>query len=402
MDLPSYGDLTNKDPYDYYGRLIEETPDGVTWDDGLGVWLVRKRDDCREVHRDEDTFAHRYLDFPGAEEIWGGRRALLNLEGPEHTALHRFMLGFFSMRIVEQYRQTYVRPLLDLLLGKIAGDGHADLDAAVANALPAYVIAAMLGVAIEDEEALENFKDWTEATFEWVASRGEVPDLLDRALDAARNLDAALIPLVRERADGRGDDLISTLWREGPTMIEDWDEQHMLAQSRVILNAGSHSTSHLLRNCIYMLLTRPDLRDALVTDPSLAQSFVDETMRYLGVIHFHLRLVEADTQVGGCPIAKGDRVYTMLSAANRDPEHFADPTEFRLDRDNLHTHLGFGFGPRRCIGANLARVEAAEMVQRLLVTFPDLSFAEDAPAPQMKGYMGRSYGPLQARWTVRS
>jgi cytochrome P450 len=401
-DTKSYLDVTDEDPYGFYEELRARSESGLTWDDGLGAWLVVRRTDCREVHKDEDTFAHRYLDFPGAAKVWGGERALLNLEGPVHTALHRFMLGFFSMRVAENYREIYVKPLVEGLLSKFADLGEGDLDTGLANRLPAYVIAALLGVSIDDEESLENFKDWTEATFEWVGSRGEDPDALNRALEAASHLDAFLTPIIRERRDGLGDDLISALWREGPKVLEDWGEQDMLAQARVILNAGSHSTSHLLRNCIFLLLTRPDLRDQLKRDPSLALNFVDETMRYLGVIHFHLRSVETDTQISGCPVAKGDRVYTMLSAANRDPEAFDDPLEFRLDRDNLHTHLGFGFGPRRCIGANLARLEAAEMVEQLLQRFPDMVLADDGPTPEMTGYMGRSYGPLLARWSLPS
>jgi cytochrome P450 len=149
-----------------------------------------------------------------------------------------------------------------------------------------------------------------------------------------------------------------------------------------------------------MLLTRPDLRDRLVAEPELTQRFVDETMRYLGVIHFHLRSVEVDTEVAGCPVARGDRIQSILSAANRDPEHFEDPLTFRLDRRNVQTHLGFGFGPRRCIGANLARAEAAEMVGQLLRVFPDVRFTEHTRQPEMTGNMGRSYKPLHARLTA--
>jgi cytochrome P450 len=399
-EVPSYAEVTNKDPYAYYEQLREASPQGIRWDEGLGAWLVHTHADCKVVHHDEDTFAHRYLDFPGAAEIWGGKRALLNLEGPAHAALHSFMLGYFTQRVVETYRETFARPLIQTLLARIADRDEADLDRALALPLPAYVIAAMLGVPLEDEESLDNCKVWTEATFVWVATRGEDPRLLEAALDAARNLDELLIPLIQQRRHGSGDDLISSLWREGPKVIDDWGEADMLAQARVVLNAGSHSTTHLLRNCIYMLLTRPDLRDRLKADPGLTQKFVDETMRYLGVIHFHLRSVEVDTEVAGCPVARGDRIQSVLSAANRDPEQFEDPLEFRLDRRNVQTHLGFGFGPRRCIGANLARAEAAEMVIQLLDAFPDIEFAERAPAPHMTGNMGRSYTPLHTRLTV--
>jgi len=398
--IPSYVELIDRDPYAYYEELRAASPSGIRWDDGLDAWLVHTHAGCKVVHQDEDTFAHRYLDYPGAAEIWGGERALLNLEGPAHAALHSFMLGYFTSRVVDTYRATYARPLIETLLGKIRDDHEADLDRALALPLPAYVIAAMLGVPLDDEEALDNCKVWTEATFVWVATRGQDPHLLDAALQAAANLNELLKPLIRARRDGSGDDLISSLWREGPKVIQDWGEKDMLAQARVVLNAGSHSTTHLLRNCIYMLLTRPDLRDRLVAEPELTQRFVDETMRYLGVIHFHLRSVEVDTEVAGCPVARGDRIQSILSAANRDPEHFEDPLTFRLDRRNVQTHLGFGFGPRRCIGANLARAEAAEMVGQLLRVFPDVRFTEHTRQPEMTGNMGRSYKPLHARLTA--
>jgi cytochrome P450 len=397
-DIESYATFTDNDPYDFYERLRWATPAGIRWDEGCGAWLVNAYSECKVIHRDEDTFAHRYLDFPGAAEVWGGDRALLNLEGSAHAELHRFMLSYFTTRVVENYRASFVQPLTETLLARAASRGEAELDRAVAVRLPAYVIAAILGVSLDDEESLEKCKVWTEATFVWVATRGEDPAILAAALDAARNLDELVKPLILARKAGTGDDLISTLWREGPKVREDWGEPDMLAQARVVLNAGSHSTSHLLRNCIYMLLTRPELRTQLNSEPSLIQNFVDETMRYLGVIHFHIRSAEIDTEIAGCPVAKGDRVQSILSAANRDPEHFDDPLEFRLDRRNVQTHLGFGFGPRRCIGANLARAEAAEMVRQMLVALPDLEFAEGAPAPEMSGNMGRSYSPLYARW----
>jgi len=90
----------------------------------------------------------------------------------------------------------------------------------------------------------------------------------------------------------------------------------------------------------------------------------------------------------------------VLAAANRDPERFEDPLEFRLDRPNAREHLGFGFGPRLCIGANLARAEAIELVEALLDRFPDLMLDEEAEEPTMSGHMPRSYSPLPARWTV--
>ncbi len=400
QEVPSFLSVTNTDPWEFYERLRESEPDGVHWDDEMGAWLAVKYLDCRRIHREEETFAHRYLDFPGAVEVHGGERGILILEGEDHTTLHRFLIRYFSLRVVAGYRDEIVRPLVNRLLDKVASNGSGNLDAAIADPLPAYVIAALLGISIDDEQTLANVKDWNEDIMRWSGTFGEDPESLEIARTAARHLKEVLMPIIRDRNDNPQDDFVSELWREGPNLLENWNEADVLAQARVMLFAGAESTSHLLRNCIYMLLTRPDLRDRLREERELIPSFVDETHRYVGVIHFHVRVANVDTEISGCPVSAGDRVHPVLAAANRDPERFEDPLEFRLDRPNAREHLGFGFGPRLCIGANLARAEAIELVEALLDRFPDLMLDEEAEEPTMSGHMPRSYSPLPARWTV--
>jgi cytochrome P450 len=402
-ELPSFLSVKNAYPYDFYEQVRTSEPSGVHWDEEMGAWLAVRHADCKRIHRDEDTFAHPYWDMPGSVEVHGGERGILMLDGPDHTTLHRFLIRFFSVRVVEEYRNLYVRPLVRRLIDRLAAKGCAKLDTEFADPLPAYVIGALLGIPLDDEQKLANCKDWNEDIMRWSGTFGEDADVLETAKRAAKNLADVLLPIIDDRKQNPrddSDDLISTLWREGPNLLDNWSESDVLAQARVLLFAGAESTSHLLRNCIYLLLTRPDLRDALKADRTRIPNFVDETMRYIGVIHFHIRAATADTEISGCPIAKGDRIHPVLAAANRDPSHFEDPLEFRLDRENAREHLGFGFGPRLCIGANLARAEAAETVEELLERFPDIMLDKDGVEPSMSGHMPRSYSPLPARWTV--
>ena len=401
-EVPSFISVHNREPYEYYERLRDSDPSGVHWDAGMNAWMLTKHADCARVHRDEEVFAHPYWDMEGASEVHGGDRGILMLEGTEHTVLHRFLIRFFSVRVVTQYREEYVAPLIDRLVGRFAPAGHANLDTALADPLPAYVICALLGVPLDDEEKLANCKVWNEHIMGWSQTFGEDPEALGSARAAARNLADVLLPIIEDRRVNRTDDLLSALWTEGPNLLENWTHADVLANARVMLFAGAESTSHLLRNCIYLMLTRPELRDELRARPELIPNFVEETLRYLGVIQFHIRAATTDTEISGCPISKGDRLHPVLGAANRDPNKFDEPLEFQLERPDARDHLGFGFGPRLCIGANLARAEAAEMIAALLERFPDITLDETGGEPVMFGGMPRSFRPLPARWTPRS
>jgi cytochrome P450 len=398
VEIPSYLSVEDDDPFPYYELLRRNTEHGVHWDEEMRAWLALGHADCSRVQRDEEIFRHPYWDLPGAVEVQGGERGILMLQGRDHTTVHRFLIRHFSVRVVNEYRDRYIRPLVQRLTEKFAHDGAADLDSALAEHLPAYVICALLGVSIDDEEVLARCKEWNDDIMRWSETFGEDPSALEDARSSARNLATVLLPIIRDRKENPQDDLVSALWREGPNLLEDWTEGDVLAQARVMLFAGSETTTHLVRNALYLLLTRPELREELREHPDRIPGFVEETLRYYGVIHFRIRAAAGDTELSGCPIAAGDRVHPVLSAANRDPERFEDPDEFRIGRENIKDHLAFGLGPRMCVGANLARAEAVEVVEYLLQRLPNLRLDDGREPPAMHGHMPRSFVPLHATW----
>ncbi|HEX6867829.1 MAG TPA: cytochrome P450, partial [Candidatus Limnocylindrales bacterium] len=105
-----------------------------------------------------------------------------------------------------------------------------------------------------------------------------------------------------------------------------------------------------------------------------------------------------DAELGGAPIARGDLVIVSLTAANRDPDTFADPDTFDLARPNARAHVAFAQGPHACVGPHLARTEAGAAVDAALDAWPDLSLEPGATPPT--GVVFRKPRSLPVRWTT--
>jgi cytochrome P450 len=73
-----------------------------------------------------------------------------------------------------------------------------------------------------------------------------------------------------------------------------------------------------------------------------------------------------DTTLCGVDLSAGSRLVLLWGAANRDPSHFGNANEFRLDRPSGKGHITFGKGAHFCVGAALARLEAKIVIGELL------------------------------------
>ena len=90
------------------------------------------------------------------------------------------------------------------------------------------------------------------------------------------------------------------------------------------------------------------------------------------------RRVKKPVDMAGVTMEPGQDVYMGWAAANRDPDSFACPAEFRMDREH-YRHFSFGFGIHICPGAPLARMELRVVLDELLKAFPDLKVEEPVP-----------------------
>ena len=171
------------------------------------------------------------------------------------------------------------------------------------------------------------------------------------------------------------DDVLSVLTtarREGT--LSNKEVRHLGYQ---LLVAGHETTTSLLGMLLYRLLTQPELMTALRNDPDLIPVAVEEALRFDSPVHGLFRTNRDELVVHGETIAPGSKLQVCYAAANRDPAQFADPDQFRLDRDHREAarHVAFGWGIHFCIGAPLARLEAKVAFEQVLARLDEIELA---------------------------
>jgi cytochrome P450 len=194
--------------------------------------------------------------------------------------------------------------------------------------------------------------------------------------------------LRRREGTGPGDDLLSQLL-SAEVDGEALSDQTVLEIAFLVIAGGLDNTASLLANVLLYLHQHHDDRDRLRGDLELTHSAFEEFLRFFSVTLAEARTATEDTEIGGFEVQAGERVYIVWASANRDPEAFERPDEIILDR-SPNRHLGFGWGPHRCIGAQLGKEIFSSGLQAVLTRLPDYRVLED----EMQKYpsVGLAYG----------
>ena len=148
-----------------------------------------------------------------------------------------------------------------------------------------------------------------------------------------------------------------------------FSDDELIATCMLILFAGHETTTNLISNGILTLIKNPPELKKLLKNPDLLNLTIEEIMRFDGPTNSLVRSVERDHELHNKKLKKGDRVFAMVSSANRDENIFSEPDTFKIDR-SPNRHLTFGFGPHLCIGAALAREEGRIAINNFFDHYP--------------------------------
>ncbi len=367
-----------EDPFPVLRRLQAEDP--VHWSEILKSWVLTRYDDVRAALADPRLSADRLTSFlrhqagdrPLAEALAELGRSLglwaVFTDPPLHTRLRGLLTDAFTPRAVETLRPT-VRALVDALIDGVAAAGRLDLVRDIAAPLPVAVIGDLLGVPRVDGPAL---KQWSDDLATFVGSAVATSDKYERAAASLREMNAYFRALAAERrARPRQDVLSALVAAAGQGRLAD-DE--LVASCTLLLFAGHETTTNLIGNGVLALLRHPDQCERWRRDPTLTATAVEELLRFEGPGQALVRVALDDLAIGGRRIRRGDRLFVMINAANRDPRRFVDPDRLDLGREP-NPHLTFGHGRHFCVGAPLARLEAQVALPRLLERLPGLALA---------------------------
>jgi cytochrome P450 len=329
-----------------------------------GLFYVARYQDVMDVCRAPQTF-HQGRHIPRAFDTRTDEQ--LNLgetDPPQHTRVRRVLASLFTPAKVAAMEGA-IRTICDVLVDRFAARGRADLVAELAAPMPAAVIGSLSGLP---ERHYAKIMPYAEAFMQRMD-----PDESKRNAANVRvdEFDALAREVIRARraSDKRPADVLTGLIEardaDGKPLSEEKILTHM---TKDVIVGGTETTKHLIGNLLYNLCGTAGAYARVRADRSLVAVAIEETLRLNGPAQILFRVPAVDTEIRGCPIPAGATIGLGYASANHDEEVFKNPDLFDLDRPRSKTqpHFGFGHGIHACVGAPLARLEAACALNALL------------------------------------
>lgn len=367
----------NGSPWHIFDDL--RTNDPVHWDEepapNHGFWSLTRYNDIVKVLRDTETFSSE----KGAvsleeldEDQLEARKSMIETDGIRHRALRKLMQDSFTPRAVAGY-ETFLRGLTAKTLDAAFAKKSFDFVQEVAADFPIRVLARLMDVPETDIGKLIKWGNRMVGNTD--------PEHADVLLDSPESEEYRLLPfrspaalevwaygdeLARQRKNGAGKDIVSTLINSTPTDNLPLSTRDFHAYFLLLVVAGNETTRHTISHSMNYLMQNPDQMTLLQERPELIEWGVEEMLRLASPVYHFRRTATKDVEIRGQMIREGEKVVTWFAAGNRDPEVFADPYKMDVTR-NPNEHMTFGRGgPHLCLGNALARLEIRIMFEELL------------------------------------
>ncbi len=283
---------------------------------------------------------------------------IIGMDPPDHRDFRTIVSRAFTPKMIGRLEES-LRTETKRVVGELRGGTRCEFVADVAARIPMWSISELMGVPPEDRHRLY------ELSHALIDDQDpEIAPTPETAMVATAEIFAYAAEMAaRERANP-SDSLTSALL-EAEVDGRRLDDLEFTLFFIFLIVAGNETTRTASSHGLLSLLDHPESLDRLVRDPSLMPSAVEEILRWEPPIHHFRRTATADLELGGQPIAKGDKVLMWYAGANRDPDVFADPHRFLIDR-SPNPQLSFGIGEHFCLGANLARLSLRLLFTELL------------------------------------
>ncbi|MFK7830342.1 MAG: cytochrome P450 [Congregibacter sp.] len=400
-------DFLRADPYPSMGEIRELDPLHRA---EFGYWVVSRFEDVRAVLMDRSGFGQGDFvkniqlfygpDFdPLAEPAYRWlSEVFLMQDPPQHTRIRGLVTGALTARRVRAM-EPRIREIADSLIDSFVGKGEVDVITDFAYRLPVMVMCDMLGVDPDDPElpAVVNAIAQSFIVFEARQLSNAELTTANREIEL---LEEFFGRLFAERQKNPRDDLATALVQsEDPTAgdVDPLSHRELVTVAIGLFGAGFETTAHLIGNGMLCFGRNPDQWLALTQAPqALAAGTVDEVLRYESSLIATYRTALEQRTFHGRAVEPGDKVLTLVGAANRDPRVFTDPERFDISRCG-EGHMSFGGGIHYCVGAELARIEGRVAFEHLARRLPK-ACADIANPAWRDGFMFRGLGSLRLSW----
>ncbi|GIG59290.1 cytochrome P450 [Longispora fulva] len=342
-------------------RLRDERP--YHWQpprgDQPGFWVFTRYSDAMTVYRDKETFTTEGGNalatlLTGGDSASGSMLAVT--DGPKHTQLRNVLNAAFSPRRLKSIREAIRKTIDDLIVAAI-DKGSCDFVHDVSENIPLGAICGLMDVPEADRRYLLGL-----TSHAWSSDYADAPPQESWQAKSEILLYFADLAHTR-RGNNDSDDVVSLLanCHIGGEPLSDAD---LMSNCYGLMIGGDETGRHAISGGLQALVEWPDQWRALKEGTVGLDTAANEVLRWTVPSLHGGRLATADTVVGNQAVKRGDIVSVWIASANRDPEVFADPDRFALDR-TPNKHLTFAFGSHICLGHTLARIEVEEVLDSL-------------------------------------
>ena len=369
-------DAFHQNPYPTYAMLRHEAP-VYEIPDQPGLFFVTTWPLVREALMDPKRFsslmpaARRDLPPPEVVDEVAALRAqgyeylpaLGTNDPPDHTRYRKMVNRAFTVRGLA-WMEPLVDEVADQLAAALPDDEVVDIMESVTIPLPVWAIMRILGV---DDRYREDLRRWSDSSN--AALGGKLS--AERWLEVERDVleyQQVICEVLDDRREHPRQDLLTQLVQheENETPLTN---QELVWLVRELVVAGNETTIRALADMIVRIdeLRQDDplIWDRIRDDEAFRNGLVEEGIRFSSPVMGLWRRVTEDTDLGGTSLPKDSTIFMAFGSANRDEDVFEDPDTFDPLRENVKEQLAFGHGIHVCVGAGLARIEAASALRAL-------------------------------------
>ena len=348
-----------------FARLRREMPVSWTPESPYGpYWSVVTHDLVSRVELDHETYSSSWqngnitiTDPPPESNLPN----FIAADPPVHTAQRKVIQPAFAPSQMKT-REQQVRQRCATLLDRLPVGETFDWVGRVS--IPQTMGMLCILFDMDPDAETDDLKRWSdfasgvgessqteEYRAEWMAQMQAMLARFDQLLD-------------QRRAAPPSDDLLSRMVHS--EAMGNLSPMERLANIALLIVGGNDTTRNSISGLVEVFDRWPQQLDALHGDRSLIANAAQEIIRWQSPVTHMRRTTTRDTELGGQHIPAGEKVVMWYISANRDEAVFDDPDQYDVTRANARRHLGFGHGIHRCVGARLAEIQIATVIEEIV------------------------------------
>jgi cytochrome P450 len=321
-----------------------------------GAWMLTHYDDAYFVLRHPEIFTTQgATPFPRDPNNYF-YFIPLEIDPPDHRKYRAVVDTMFSPKAIAQLEHN-IRKQANELIDRFAGQGGCEFTQDFGRPLPVFVFLGLMGLP---QEMLDTFVGWAVGLL-----HSQDRKVAEKVM---RETAAYLQTVIKEKVQNPDDGVISAIahgQRDGQPLTG----QEIFGFVFFLFIAGLDTVFATLNNVFLWLAENPGRRREISASPENINATVEELLRVFSVT-FSGRTLTQDYEMHGVKMKKGDKVTSILPAANYDPAVFENPREVNFRRARK-PNLAFAGGVHSCMGAHLARLEMKVCITEFLRRIPD-------------------------------